>query len=79
MADYRIVDNGLRCFVEPCDSWDVINRDGKKVATVSRIQSKAGVRVNDIDPNRYCGVEVRQYQVAEGPNAGNLSLEVVCE
>jgi hypothetical protein len=34
---YTLQDNGLRCFVPPCFSWNVINKTGQLVATVSDV------------------------------------------
>jgi|SRR6516225_7886187 len=70
----RIVDNGLRCFAEPCDSWDVFDEYGTKIAVVSRLLSSRGVLLGNIDRNAYYFGEVRQYQVESGPNAGQISL-----
>jgi hypothetical protein len=34
---YTLQDNGLRCFVSPCFSWNVLDRNGQLVATVSEV------------------------------------------
>jgi hypothetical protein len=34
---YTIQDNGLRCFVPPCFSWNVLDKDGQLITTVSDI------------------------------------------
>ena len=34
---YTLRDNGLRCFVSPCFSWDVLNSNSQLIATVSDI------------------------------------------
>lgn len=34
---YTLKDNGLRCFVSPCFSWDVLNNNGQLIAKVSDV------------------------------------------
>ncbi|MER8461215.1 hypothetical protein NKH24_35435 [Mesorhizobium sp. M1300] len=67
--------NGRRCFVPPCDEWDVLTEGGVLVACVSKIEG--------IDPVKEVGIETMVTGVilpylAEGP-AGEtvLSLKLV--
>jgi hypothetical protein len=34
---YTLQDNGLRCFVPPCFSWDVLDSNGQLIAKVSDV------------------------------------------
>jgi len=34
---YTIQDNGIRCFVPPCFSWNVLDHNGQLVTTVSEV------------------------------------------
>ncbi|HMN30769.1 MAG TPA: hypothetical protein PKE45_21630 [Caldilineaceae bacterium] len=41
---YLVRDNGLRCFVAPCFSWDIVDGDSQKVSVASALDlSKLGL------------------------------------
>jgi hypothetical protein len=37
MSQYILRDNGLRCFIPPCFSWEVVEIDSNIVKTVSEV------------------------------------------
>lgn len=44
---YLIKDNGLRCFMPPCFSWDIIDLNGELVGTVSDIDlSRVSIEID---------------------------------
>jgi hypothetical protein len=52
---YRVRDNGLRCFVPPCFSWDVIDIESNESSTASDL---------DLSPLGVEGEEARQLHAA---------------
>jgi hypothetical protein len=64
---YTIQDNGLRCFVPPCFSWNVLNTNGQLIAQVSDVDLSHLQTTSDIQELQACltneGLHVRGYTV----------------
>jgi hypothetical protein len=64
---YTIQDNGLRCFVPPCFSWNVLDTNGQLIAQVSDVDFSHLQSTSDIQDLQVCltneGLHVRGYTV----------------
>jgi hypothetical protein len=67
IGTYTIQDNGLRCFVPPCFSWNVLNTNGQLIAQVSDVDFSHLQSTSDIQELQEClineGLYVRGYTV----------------
>ena len=68
---FRIVDNGLRCFMEPCFQWDVLTAENELFAKVSKIEVSLGrdelISLHTIVQNGYSVTgHLTEYRTAEG-------------
>jgi hypothetical protein len=70
---YRIVDNGKRCFVPPCYSWDVFDEQDILVETVAYILGAGGEGLTDPPQGVYRDAEIDFVPVPDGPNAGTMA------
>jgi hypothetical protein len=65
---YTIQDNGLRCFVPPCFSWNVFDTNNKLIAQVSDIDFSFLQSTFDLEGLQVClvnkGLKVRGYTVS---------------
>lgn len=69
---YTIKDNGIRCFVPPCFSWNVFDVTGKLVAQVSDVVYSSAPEKGDPKLLKLCfeknGLRVRGYTLP-GPKS----------
>jgi hypothetical protein len=71
---YTLQDNGLRCFLPPCFSWNVLDSNGQLIAQVSDIDFSYLKRSSDIQDLQVSlanqGLHVRGYTVPLSENDG---------
>jgi hypothetical protein len=64
---YTIQDNGVRCFIPPCFSWNVFDTNGQLIAQVSDIDFSFSTAKADPEELQAClsneGLKVRGYTV----------------
>lgn len=81
---YTIQDNGMRCFVPPCFSWDVFDTNGRLIAQVSDIDLSLFKTKIDLEKLQASlaneGLKVRGYTVPGVESDGvNRSLKFIVE
>lgn len=76
---FWLQDNGLRCLVEPCPSWDVLDAAGQVVDRVSRIEGADGrfLALADVDTQRSYRGAILPYEVDTLPNRGDVAKRFV--
>jgi hypothetical protein len=71
---YTLQDNGLRCFIPPCFSWDVLDSTGQLIATVSDLDFSSLQGSSDIQelqiPLANEGLHVRGYAMPLSESSG---------
>jgi hypothetical protein len=75
----RVVDNGLRCLVPPCYSWNLIGPDGRVIDKVASIVSQAGARMETLEGSDVWEGDVEDYIVEDGPNAGTRAKRFIAK
>ena len=66
----RVVDNGLRCLVPPCYSWNLVTSDGRIIDKVAEIVDELGNSISPSGADRVWEGDLEEYSVRDGPNAG---------